>query len=70
MRGEGKEEGSDTFKSLKTASFTISASSSFLYSSGVFSGEKKGELAEIFYGEGEGRRRKRRGLLIVRFILS
>ena len=64
MRGEGEEEGSDTFKALKTASFTIAVSSSFLYSSGIFSGEKR-ELAVLFiYGEGEGRRRKRRGCIL------
>ena len=52
MRGEGEEEGSDIFKALKTASFSISVSSSFLYSSGIFSGEKRGELAELFiFGE-------------------
>ena len=70
MRGEGKEEGSDTFKALKTGCFTVSVSSSFLYFSDFFSGEKKGALAGLFIcGECEGRRGKGRGLLIVRFIL-
>lgn len=65
MRGEGEEEGSDTFKALKTESFTISVSSSFLFPFGSLSGEKQGELAEFFiYGEGEGRRRKRRGCML------
>lgn len=59
MRGEGEEEESCNLKALKTGCFTISVSSSFLYSSGAFSGEK-GELAELFiYGEGLERRRKR-----------
>ena len=61
MRGEGKEEGSDTFKALKTGCFTVYVSSSFLYSSDSFSGEKKGELAGLFIcGEREGRRGKRK----------
>lgn len=52
MRGEGEEEGSDTFKALKTKGFTISVSSSFLSTSDSLSGEKKEELAELFiYGE-------------------
>ena len=51
MRGEGEEEGSDTFKALKIGCFTISVSSSFLYSSGVFSGEKRG-IGRSFYISG------------------
>lgn len=63
MEVEGEEEGSDTFKALKIGCFTISVSSSFLYSSGVFSSEKRG-IGELFiYGEGEGRRRERRGCM-------
>ena len=65
MRGEGKEEGSDTFKALKTGCFTVSVSSSFLYSSDSFSGGKKGNWQGFLYGEGGGRRGKRRGLLIL-----
>ena len=59
MSGEGKEEGSDTFKALKTKGFTISLSSSFLYSSDSFSGEKKRTWQGFLYvgsvGEGEGK---------------
>lgn len=40
MRGEGKEEDSYNLKALKTGSFTISVSSSFLYSFGSFFGGK------------------------------
>ena len=59
MRAEGEEEGSDTLKALKTKGFTISVSSSFLYSSDSFSGEKRG-TGSAFYmwggvGEGEGK---------------
>lgn len=65
MRGEGEEEESCNLKALKTGCFTISVSSSFLSSFDSFSGEKKGELAEIFIcGESEGRRRKRRGCIL------
>ena len=57
--GEGKEEGSDTFKALKIGCFTISFSSSFLYSSDGFSGEKKGHWQCFLYmgrvREGEGK---------------
>ena len=52
MRGEGEEEGSDTFKALKTKGFTISVSSSFLFPSDSFSGEKKG-IGRDFYMWGE-----------------
>ena len=59
MRGEGEEEDSCNFKALKTKGFTISVSSSFLYSSGIFSGEKKGNWQRFLYmgrvGEGEGK---------------
>ena len=59
MEVEGEEEGSDTFKALKIGCFTISVSSSFLYSSGVFSGEKKGKGQVFLYigrvREGEGK---------------
>jgi len=47
MRGEGEEEGSDTFKALKTASFTISVSSSFLFPFDSLSGEKNEELVVL-----------------------
>ena len=57
--GEGREEGSCNLKVLKTGCFTVSVSSSFLYSSDSFSGEKKGELAGLLYmgrvRGGEGR---------------
>ena len=46
--GEGKEEGSDTFKALKTKGFTISVSSSFLSLFDSLSGEKKG-IGRAFY---------------------
>ncbi len=59
MRGEGEEEGSDTFKALKIGCFTISVSSSFLSPFGCLSGEKKGELAGLLYmgrvREGKGK---------------
>ena len=59
MRGEGEEEESCNFKALKTGCFIISVSSSFLYSSGIFSGEKKGNWQCFLYmgrvGEGEGK---------------
>ena len=61
MRGEGEEEGSDTFKALKTGCFTVSVSSSFLYSSDSFSGEKRG-IGRAFYiwgGWGKEREGKR-----------
>ena len=61
MEVEGEEEGSDTFKALKTKGFTISVSSSFLYSSGVFSGEKRG-IGRSFYiwgGWGKEKEKKR-----------
>ena len=48
MEMEGEEEGSDTFKALKTGCFTISVSSSFLSPFGVFSGEKRG-IGRAFY---------------------
>ena len=58
MRGEGKEEGSDTFKALKTGCFTVSVSSSFLPPSDSLSGEKRG-IGSFLYmgrvGEGEGK---------------
>ena len=64
MRGEGEEEGSDTFKALKTKGFTISVASSFLSPFDCFSGEKTEESAGLFiYGEGLGGRRKGRGEL-------
>ena len=64
MRGEGEEEGSDTFKALKTKGFTISLSSSFLFLSDSLSGEKKGNWQSFLYmGRSEGRRRKRRGCI-------
>ena len=59
MRGEGEEEESCNPKALKTKGFTISVSSSFLYSSGVFSGEKKGNWQRFLCmgrdWEGEGK---------------
>lgn len=59
MRGEGEEEGSDTFKALKTGCFTISVSSSFLSPFGSLSGEKKGNWQRFIYmgrdWEGEGK---------------
>ena len=65
MEVEGEEEESCNLKALKTGCFTISVSSSFLSSSDSLSGEKKGELAELFiYVESEGRRRKRRGCML------
>ena len=69
MEMEGEEEGSDTFKALKIGCFTVSVSSSFLSTFGSLSDEKRGNWQGFLYREGEGRRRKRRGLLIVRFIL-
>lgn len=44
MEIEGKEEDKDTFKGLKIGCFTISVSSSFLYTSDTFSGGKGGLL--------------------------
>ncbi len=64
MRGEGEEEESYNLKALKTESFTISVSSSFLFPFGSFSGEKKGIGRSFIYGEGLGRRRKRRGCML------
>ena len=58
--GEGKEEGSDTFKAFKTKGFTISLSSSFLYSSGVFSGEKKGNGQNFFIWGGWGKEKEKK----------
>ena len=59
MRGEGEEEGSDTFKALKTKGFTISVSSSFLSPFDSFSGEKKENRQSFLYmgrgWEGEGK---------------
>ena len=59
MRGEGEEEGSDTFKALKTASLTIAVSSSFLSLFDSFSGEKRGNWQCFLYmgrvREGEGK---------------
>ena len=49
MRGEGKEEESCNLKVLKTGCFTVSVSSSFLYSSDFFSGEKKGNGQVYIY---------------------
>lgn len=57
--GEGKEEGSCNLKALKTGCFIISVSSSFLYSSDSFSGEKQGNWQSFLYRgrvmEGEGK---------------
>ena len=61
MRGEGEEEGSDTFKALKTKGFTISVSSSFLSPFDSFSGEKRG-IGRAFYiwgGVGKEKEKKR-----------
>ncbi len=59
MRGEGEEEGSDTFKALKTESFTISVSSSFLSLFDSLSGGKKRNWQSFSYmvrvREGEGK---------------
>ena len=59
MRGEGEEEGSDTFKALKTGCFTISVSSSFLSPFDSLSGEKKRNGQSFLYmgrdWEGEGK---------------
>lgn len=61
MRGEGEEEESCNLKALKTGCFTISVSSSFLYSSGVFSGEKKGnwQISYIWGEWGKEKEKKR-----------
>lgn len=59
MKREGEEEGSDTFKALKTKGFTISVSSSFLSPFDSFSGEKKRHWQSFLYmgkvWEGEGK---------------
>ena len=59
MEVEGEEEGSDTFKALKTKGFTISVSSSFLSLFDSFSGEKRGNWQCFLYmgrvREGEGK---------------
>ena len=60
MRGEGKEEGSDTFKALKTGCFTISVSSSFLYSSDSFSGEKRGTGRAFYIWGGIGKEKEKK----------
>ena len=57
--GEGREEGSDTFKALKTGCFTISVSSSFLSPFGAFSGEKR-EIGRAVYIWGEGGKERER----------
>ena len=59
MEVEGEEEGSDTFKALKTVSFTISVSSSFLSTFDSFLVKKRG-IGRAFYiwggvREGEGK---------------
>ena len=64
MEVEGEEEENCNLKALKTGGFTTSVSSSFLSLFDSFSGEKGG-IDELFiYGEGLGRRRKRRGCIL------
>ena len=59
--GKGKEEGSDTFKALKTKGFTKSLSSSFLSLFDSLSGEKKEELAGFYiWGEWGKEKEKKR----------
>ena len=61
MRGEGEEEESCNLKALKTASFTISVSSSFLYPFDSFSGEKRGNGRDFYmWGEWGKEKEKKR----------
>ena len=65
MSGEGKEEESLTLKPCKQGVLSYPYPLPFFPLSIVFL-VKKGELVVLFiYGEGLGRRRKRRGLLIL-----
>ena len=55
---EGEEEGSDTFKGLKTGCFTMSVSSSFLSAFDSLSGKKGNWHGFFIWGgmrEGEGK---------------